>query len=160
MSPTSDLLQAWETAVIDSLQTAKWVYNDSTQTNIVSAFVWTCSKLWETVTDKQWVIEDKMMSSQRLVTKCPLTWHNRSNIIINIDLVLYVHMGNKCIQTLLSWLSCKTWFLISICYFARQYLCICCYLNYYSNITISFSLHQVTNNQTNNQEHWWNKMLV
>ena len=114
MSPTGDLLQTWETAVIDPLHTAKWLYNDSTQTNIVSAFIWTWSKFWETARDEQWVIEDRIITSQRLVTKSPLTWHNQGNIIVIMDLVRHVLMESNCIQNLFSWLSCKTWFLISM----------------------------------------------
>ena len=65
-------------------------------------------------------IEYTIMTSQRLITKYPLTWHNQANITVILDLALHVHTGNKCIQTILMTIMQD---MIFNCYSGRQYVC-------------------------------------
>ena len=57
----------------------------------------------------------------------------KASIIVIMDLVLCVYIWNKCIQTLFSWLSCKTWFFNFYMLLEKQYICMLSHYNYYSN---------------------------
>ena len=94
------------------------------------------------------------MTSQRLATKCPQPWKNQGVHDCHYGLgALCAHVEQMhtdlTVMTIMQdiHLSFYTQFRK-----ARMYVCMLCYINYYSYITISFSFLQVANNQAHNQE--------